>query len=83
MNGHRLLKGILHPFNRASGAANLLAPRQNAGFPMIGKLFSNGWKNGPIFPTIGKIFRQFSNDWKKFSRAEPPSTQSFSQRILS
>ena len=24
-------------------------------------------KNGPIFPMIGKIFRAFSNDWKKFS----------------
>ena len=24
-------------------------------------------KSGPFFPTIGKIFRQFSNDWKKFS----------------
>jgi hypothetical protein len=22
-------------------------------------------KNGAIFPMIGKIFRQFSNDWKK------------------
>ena len=26
---------------------------------MIGKF-------GPVFPTIGKIFRQFSNDWKIF-----------------
>ncbi len=26
---------------------------------------SNDWKNGPFFPTIGKMFRQFSNDWKK------------------
>ncbi len=24
-------------------------------------------KNGPIFPMIGKIFRPFSNDWKKIS----------------
>ena len=24
-------------------------------------------KFGPIFPMIGKIFRRFSNDWKKFS----------------
>jgi hypothetical protein len=30
-------------------------------FPMVGK-------NWPIFPMIGKIFRPFSNDWKKFSR---------------
>jgi hypothetical protein len=37
--------------------------------------FSNDWKtffqwlekNGRIFPMIGKIFRAFSNDWKKFS----------------
>ena len=27
---------------------------------MVGKFW-------PIFPTIGKIFRRFSNDWKKFS----------------
>ncbi len=26
-------------------------------------------KTGPIFPMIGKIFRPFSNDWKKFSEA--------------
>jgi hypothetical protein len=39
------------------GLANLLAHRQNAGFPMIGKLFSNGWKISP----------DFSNDWKNFS----------------
>jgi hypothetical protein len=24
-------------------------------------------KFDPVFPTIGKIFRRFSNDWKKFS----------------
>jgi hypothetical protein len=35
---------------------------------MIGNFFPNGWKIHPVFPTIGKIFRQFSNDWKKFSR---------------
>jgi hypothetical protein len=29
-------------------------------FPMVGK-------NGANFPMIGKIFRAFSNDWKKFS----------------
>ena len=29
-------------------------------FPMVGKFW-------PIFPTIGKIFLMFSNDWKKFS----------------
>jgi hypothetical protein len=34
-------------------------------FPMIGKLFSNGWKNRVSFPMIGKNFRKFSNDWKK------------------
>ncbi|MBR4190461.1 MAG: hypothetical protein IKQ55_10935 [Kiritimatiellae bacterium] len=38
--------------------ANLLAHRQKAGFPMIGKYFSNGWK----------IRAGFSNDWKNFSR---------------
>ena len=37
--------------------ANLLARRGNAGFPMIGKYFSNGWK----------ISGGFSNDWKNFS----------------
>ncbi|MBR4250974.1 MAG: hypothetical protein IKQ15_01580 [Kiritimatiellae bacterium] len=46
------------------------APRPFSGgrekFPMIGKLFSNGWKIHPGFPTIGKIFRRFSNDWKIF-----------------
>ena len=34
-------------FNRAEGVPplhNLLAPRQPARFPMIGKKFSNGWK---------------------------------------
>jgi hypothetical protein len=34
------------------------------------KKSSNGWKNGLIFPMIGKKFRPFSNDWKKFSRPE-------------
>ncbi|MBR4250797.1 MAG: hypothetical protein IKQ15_00660 [Kiritimatiellae bacterium] len=34
---------------------------------MIGKYFSNGWKNQPVFPMIGKIVRPFSSDWKKFS----------------
>ena len=29
------------------------------------KVFSNGWKIRAGFPMIGKIFRQFSNDWKK------------------
>jgi hypothetical protein len=32
---------------------------------MIGNFFSNGWKNPPVFPMIGKIFLRFSNDWKK------------------
>jgi hypothetical protein len=46
---------------------NLVALRGKAGFPMIGKYFSNGWKIRVGFPMIGKIFRAFSNDWKKFS----------------
>jgi hypothetical protein len=37
--------------------ANLLARRGNAGFPMIGKYFSNGWK----------ISAGFSNNLKNFS----------------
>jgi hypothetical protein len=37
---------------------DLVAHRQNASFPMIGKYFSNGWK----------ISADFSNDWKNFSR---------------
>ena len=37
---------------------NLVALRGKAGFPMIGKYFSNGWK----------IRAGFSNDWKNFSR---------------
>jgi hypothetical protein len=37
--------------------ANLVARRGKAGFPMIGKNFSNGWKKWP----------DFSNDWKNFS----------------
>ena len=44
---------------------NLVARPQNPSFPMVGKKFSNGWKIPPVFPTIGKNFRQFSNDWKK------------------
>jgi hypothetical protein len=48
---------------------NPLAHRQTTSFPMIGKNVSNGWKIPPVFPTIGKIFRQFSNDWKNFSGA--------------
>ncbi|MBR4189991.1 MAG: hypothetical protein IKQ55_08525 [Kiritimatiellae bacterium] len=34
--------------------ANPAARRGTVGFPMIGKYFSNGWKN----------FDVFSNDWK-------------------
>jgi hypothetical protein len=34
---------------------NLVARREGADFPMIGKLFSNGWKTSA----------DFSNDWKK------------------
>ncbi|MBR4189959.1 MAG: hypothetical protein IKQ55_08360 [Kiritimatiellae bacterium] len=41
----------------ARNGHNLQAPRRKAIFPMIGKKFSNGWKNRPVF----------SNDWKKFS----------------
>ena len=37
---------------------NPLARRRKAGFPMIGKYFSNGWK----------ISACFSNDWKNLSR---------------
>ena len=47
---------------------NLLAHRQTASFPMIGKKFPMVGKISPFFPMIGKTFRQFSNDWKKFSR---------------
>ena len=36
---------------------NLLARWERASFPMIGKFFSNGWKN----------WARFSNDWKNFS----------------
>jgi hypothetical protein len=36
---------------------NPAARRGKAGFPMIGKYFSNGWK----------IRADFSNDWKNFS----------------
>ena len=36
---------------------NPLAQRQEAGFSMIGKWFSNGWKK----------WNGFSNDWKNFS----------------
>ena len=38
--------------------ANLVAHRENGGFPMIGKKFSNGLKK----------FGDFSNDWENFSR---------------
>ncbi|MBR3584288.1 MAG: hypothetical protein IKO01_12700, partial [Kiritimatiellae bacterium] len=41
----------------ARNGHNLQAPRRKAIFPMIGKKFSNDWKNRPVF----------SNDWKKFS----------------
>ena len=45
---------------RMAGAAKVFQ-RLEKSFPMVGK-------NRPNFPMIGKIFRQFSNDWKKFSR---------------
>ena len=60
------LPGGKHPWVLANPVAHL----QKASFPMIGKYFSNGWKNDPIFPMIGKIFRAFSNDWKKYSGEE-------------
>ena len=45
--GHKLeMRPVLH---------DPLALRPAPGFPMIGKKFSNGWKNWP----------EFSNDWKK------------------
>jgi hypothetical protein len=44
--------------SRTRVLANLVAHRQNGSFPMIGKYFSNGWK----------IWADFSNDWKSFSR---------------
>ncbi|MBR3583778.1 MAG: hypothetical protein IKO01_10110, partial [Kiritimatiellae bacterium] len=39
----------------------LKSPKNENFFPMVGKFT-------PVFPTIGKNFRRFSNDWKKFSR---------------
>ena len=48
MNGASPPPWVLH---------NPLAHRRNAGFPMIGKYFSNGWK----------IPACFSNDWKNLS----------------
>jgi hypothetical protein len=36
---------------------NLVARRQKADFPMIGKKVSNGWKIPPVF----------FNDWKNFT----------------
>ena len=47
----------LPPPEPARVLANPLARRGKGSFPMIGKLFSNGWK----------IWSDFSNDWKKFS----------------
>ncbi|MBR4190054.1 MAG: hypothetical protein IKQ55_08855 [Kiritimatiellae bacterium] len=46
-------RGNKKPFPRPPAARG----RGAAGFPMIGKIFSNGWK----------IHGIFSNDWKNFS----------------
>jgi hypothetical protein len=37
-------------------------------------------KTGPIFPMIGKNFRPFSNDWKKFSAPQAQGTRKGSAR---
>jgi hypothetical protein len=46
---------------------NPLACRQKAGFPMIGKYFSNGWKIPSGFPIIEKKFSALFQRLENFS----------------
>jgi hypothetical protein len=48
---------------------------------MIGKYFSNGWKILVCFPTIGKFFRLFSNDWKNFREAAKNTKSTKESRV--
>ena len=57
----------LPPPEPARVLANPLARRGKGSFPIIGKLFSNGWKIPPVF----------SNDWKNFSGGFPMIGKNF------